>query len=177
MLEPSRVSNITSLLGDNVTAESAEAGNSFTRCLDAAELNASVALHFELNSLFLLTGVDTRGSSDGVAGVRLEYGLTSDTLSTYRDERLGTDVRRKLIACTSVFVKCSSAASAHVHVGTTWGYFQQLKVHDVSTTSVSVTKLTLCLGFTNCQISLLRVSTSPARSSHTNQCDGMVWRQ
>ena len=130
MLEPSRVSNITSLLENNVTVESAEdwSGSRFTRCLDAAELNASVALHFELNSLFLLTGVDTRGSSDGVAGVRLEYGLTADTLSTYRDERLGTDVRRKLNASTSVFVWCSSAASAHVHVGTTWGYFQQLKV-------------------------------------------------
>ena len=105
MLEPSRVSNITSLLENNVTAESAEdwSGGRFTRCLDAAELNASVTLHFELSSLFLLTGVDTRGST-GVAGVRLEYGLTADTLSTYSDERLGTDVRRKLIACTSVFV-------------------------------------------------------------------------
>ena len=63
----------------------------FSRCFSESELSAGVTLSFELSTLFLVTSIDTHGTSD-VSAVRVEYGLSDVNMTTYYDERLETNV-------------------------------------------------------------------------------------
>ena len=97
MLESGNVASTTSLVLSNVTDEATTwAGDTFNRCFNVTELSNSISLDFELSSLFLLTGVDTRGSVN-ISGIQVEYGLSADSLTTYYDDRLSTSVSR--ISC------------------------------------------------------------------------------
>ena len=94
MLESGNVASTTALVLGNVTDEATTwAGDTFNRCFNVTELSNSISLDFELSSLFLLTGVDTRGSVN-ISAIQVEYGLSVDNLTTYYDDRLSTSVSR-----------------------------------------------------------------------------------
>ena len=94
VLETGDIAQTTSLVMGIVNDEAATwAGDTFTRCFNVTELSRNISLDFELSSLFLLTGVDTRGSAN-ISGIQVEYGLSVDNLTTYYDDRLSTSVSR-----------------------------------------------------------------------------------
>ena len=85
--------NTSSTLGSASMSDWSDS-DTFSRCSNNSDLTDGVALSFELSTLFLVTSIDTHGTSD-VSAVRVEYGLSDVSMITYYDERLETNVRQK----------------------------------------------------------------------------------
>jgi len=73
-------------------------GRHYSTCLDASQLSTAnlFVANFQFSSLFLFTAIDFQNSSN-VDGIRVEYGISEDNLTTYYDERLSTDVSAYVI--------------------------------------------------------------------------------